>query len=378
MQKLKNITLKHLLINGDKKIGLKFYPDKVIQALVKTLPNIKWSNAFEMAYLPNTAENLDQIRFTFKEVAWIDGKYFFTNRPLLNPVKTGNQFSIKAIRTRKIVAGYVACPEELLLKLELKKYSLNTARTYIAHFEAFINYHKNTPVNALGEVEINDYLSYQINLGRSDSTLNQIINSIKFYYEIVLGMPNRFYTVDRPQKSERLPEVLSKTEVQRIIDCTSNLKHKCILSTIYSGGLRISEVINLKLKDIDSSRMMIRIECGKGRKDRNTLLSTTLLQNLRKYYLVYKPKVALFEGQINEKYSASSIRKILNASCRKAGIKKKVKPHTLRHSFATHLLEQGTDLRTIQTLLGHHSISTTEIYTHVANTSMLSVKNPLD
>lgn len=374
----KQIKLKHLLINNEKKIGLQFYPNKVIQALIKTLPEVKWSNKFNMVYLPNNKANLDLIYTTFKGVAWVDGKYFYTNRPLHDTVNENKQFSAQLYRDRMVDKGYRQCPEDYLLKLELKKYARNTAKTYIGMFEGFINYYKETPISNLGEHEIRAYLSYQISLGRSDSMLNQIINSIKFYYEIVLGMPNRFYEIERPQKKERLPEVLSKEEIQRIISCTNNIKHRCILSTIYSAGLRVSELINLKIKDLDSDRMMIRIENSKGGKDRYTLLSNSLLKDLRKYYIEYKPKNYLFEGQFGQEYTACSVRKILKKCCVKAGIRKQVRTHTLRHSFATHLLEQGTDLRSIQTLLGYGNISTTEIYTHIANNSMKNIKNPLD
>lgn len=151
-----------------------------------------------------------------------------------------------------------------------------------------------------------------------------------------------------------------------------------MLATIYSAGLRIGELLNLKIKDIDSSRMMIRIEGAKGGKDRYSLLSKSLIQDLRKYYKLFKPIEYLFEGPQNKPYSSTSVRKILKRSCLKAGIRKRVYPHTLRHSFATHLLEQGTDLRSIQMLMGHNNLTTTEIYTHVANTTMNTIKNPLD
>ncbi|HNP20126.1 MAG TPA: tyrosine-type recombinase/integrase [Fulvivirga sp.] len=373
----KKISISHLLLDRKRYIGLKFYPDKVIQALVKGLPGIKWSKEYNMAYLPNNSENLNQLYATFKEVAFIDGKHFFTNKPLHYPVRESNQYKTKSV-VRTISPDYKTCPKEFLQKLELKKYSENTARTYTTMFEAFINHYKHLPLKSLGENEIREYLSIQVKRGRSDSMLNQIINSIKFYFEVVLGMPNRFYDIERPQKKERLPVVLSKNEIQSILTNTTNHKHKCILSTIYSAGLRISELTNLKIKDIDSERMMIRVENSKGGKDRYTLLSQTLLNDLRTYYKVYRPKNYIFEGQNGAMYSPSSIRKILSRACKKGGIRKKVTPHTLRHSFATHLLEQGTDLRSIQSLLGHNSLSTTEIYTHVANTTMMSIKNPLD
>ncbi len=162
------------------------------------------------------------------------------------------------------------------------------------------------------------------------------------------------------------------------VNATENLKHKAILMTIYSAGLRISEAINLKIKDIDSQRMQIRVEQGKGKKDRYTLLGTKTLEILRKYFLQYKPKVWLFEGANGEQYSASSIKSILRKSVNKVGLRKHITVHTLRHSFATHLLENGTDLRYIQNLLGHESSKTTEIYTHITTKGFDQIKSPLD
>ena len=191
-------------------------------------------------------------------------------------------------------------------------------------------------------------------------------------------MPNRFYAIERPRKKERLPEVLSKEEIITIIEHTNNLKHRCIISLLYSAGLRRGELLRLKLTDVDSKRMLIRVENGKGGKDRYTLLSKTLLQDLRKYYQVWKPTEYLFEGAGGGPYSGRSVGQLLTKAAKKAGINRKVTPHMLRHSFATHLLEQGTDLRYIQSLLGHSSSKTTEIYTHVAVNRFKSIKNLLD
>ena len=210
------------------------------------------------------------------------------------------------------------------------------------------------------------------------SQQNQRINAIKFYYEKVLGRVKEFYDIERPRRERKLPTVLSKEEVKLMLDNTDNLKHKCILTTIYSGGLRRSELIELKVKDIDSSRKLIKIRNAKGKKDRYTILSGTLVKLLREYYKVYRPKEWLFEGQDGGQYSASSIEKIFHRAIHKAGIQKEVTPHSLRHSFATHLLEQGINLRYIQEILGHESPKTTQIYTHVATHEIGNIKNPLD
>ena len=191
-------------------------------------------------------------------------------------------------------------------------------------------------------------------------------------------MPNRFYDIERPRKEKKLPKVLSMQEVRDLIDATNNMKHRCILSLLYSAGLRRSELINLKPLDIDSERMIIKINNAKGKKDRYTLLATATLNDLRIYYKQYRPQGYLIEGRNKAQYSPTSISKIITNAAFTAGIKKNVTPHTLRHSFATHLLENGTDLRYIQILLGHSSTKTTEIYTHVATKNFISIKNPLD
>jgi site-specific recombinase XerD len=212
----------------------------------------------------------------------------------------------------------------------------------------------------------------------SHSYQNSAINAIKFYYEKVLGGSRRFYFVDRPLKQKTLPVVLSGEEVKRLIEATDNLKHKCMLMVCYSAGLRMSELLNLQIKDIDSKRMRIFVRAGKGKKDRMTLLSEKTLLILREYYIMYTPKTYLFEGSDGGRYGERSVQQVLKGAVESAGIRKKVSLHTLRHSFATHLLEKGTDLRYIQVLLGHDSSKTTEIYTHVSTKMIEAIKSPMD
>jgi len=375
MQKQKFITLKHLLIKGRKYIGLQYTHDRVIDALVKQLMNVDWSDTFTMHYVPNNSDHLNQIFLVFKGIAWVNVKYFYPNKP----VHSGNEaLSVQSLRERKFRPGYRACPEAFLQKLEVRRYAFNTANVYIGCFEAFINHYIGSALDTLGEQDIIDYLQYLVNAGKSDSYINQSINAIKFYYEVVMGMPNRFYHVDRPKRTQKLPQVLDKGEIKRIISTIKNIKHKCIISLLYSAGLRRGELIELKIEDIDSQRMMIFIRRGKGNKDRYTVLANSVLYDLRLYYREYNPQKYLFEGSDCDTYSPTSIRKILNEAVRRAGIFKRVTPHMLRHSFATHLLEDGVDLRYIQTLLGHNSSKTTEIYTHVAKHAIKGIKSPLD
>jgi integrase/recombinase XerD len=375
MQLNKNITLKHLLIDNKKFIGLKFYTDKVLNSMIKELPNILWNDEFKMYYVANNKANLDKVFELFRGVAWINSNYFFQQSRSKN---LDEVFDVKWFRNRKRSKYYKFCPEAYLQKLELKKYSNNTVKTYVSLFERYINYYHNMDIETLNENDIRLYLQSLIQEKRSNSYINLAINSIKFYYEIVLGMPNRFYDIERPRRERKLPVVLSKQDIIKVIDNTNNLKHRCIISVLYSAGLRRSELLNLKLTDIDSKRMVIRVRDAKGHKDRYTLLSKTALEDLRKYYKEYRPKTYLFEGKNNVMYNPNSVFKIVSNAGLKSGIKVKVSPHILRHSFATHLLEAGTDLRYIQLLLGHNSTKTTEIYTHVATNNFNSIKNPLD
>ena len=264
-------------------------------------------------------------------------------------------------------------------RLIQKRYSKNTMDIYCNYFKDFCKFFKNYRLEELKPEEINKYILDLIKIKNiSISQQNQRINAIKFYYEKILGKEKQYYTLYRPKKEHKLPKVLSKEEVKRIFDSCDNIKHCCILMLIYSAGLRRSELIDLKISDIDSERMVVNIKGAKGKKDRISLLSKNTLQLLREYYNRYKPKVYLFEGPTGNKYSPSSVANILKKSAQKAGIKKRVTPHMLRHSFATHLLEQGTDLRYIQELLGHNSSKTTETYTHVSKKAIDKIRNPID
>ena len=375
MNILKSITLYHLMINDQKMVGIKFSPDKLIQALIKGLPNPKWSRQYNMAYIPNTKRNLGIIFNTFKGVVWINYNRFLTKK---RGNTTNETMDVSWFRKRKKITEYRLCPENFLLKLELKRYANSTVRTYVSFFEMFINHCKDKELNTIDESDIRAFLQKLIQRNVSNSYLNQAINAIKFYYEVVLGMPNRFYEIERPRKESKLPTVISKEEILSIIENTNNIKHRCIVKLLYGSGLRRSELLNLKLVDVDSKRMLIRIENSKGNKDRHTLLSQTALEDLRIYYTDWKPLTYLFEGRKGRKYSGESVLKIVKNAALKSKIRQSVTPHVLRHSFATHLLESGVDLRQIQVLLGHGSSKTTEIYTHVATNTFKTIKNPLD
>ena len=256
-----------------------------------------------------------------------------------------------------------------------QKYSNSTRETYLSCLKQFSTFPRGAEIN---EDSIKDYLHMLTDQQFSKSTINQHINAIKFYLEKILRQKKKSYYIDRPRGERRLPVVLSIDEVQSIFKNVKNLKHRALLTLLYSSGLRIGEVIQLKIEDIDSDRMLIHIRNGKGAKDRLVPLAENVLKLLRSYYKQYRPEVYLFNGESNSQYSATSIRRVLQKAVHKAYIKKRVTPHTLRHSYATHLLERGTDLRYIQILLGHSSVKTTELYTHVSTQNLQTIRSPIE
>ena len=321
----------------------------------------------------NLIKSYSKARYISKNKRWFIRKELFNYYEVV--ILFGGKFDLNSDQLQV----FFSTPENYKAILKRKRYSENTIKTYTNYFEDFTAYFSNKDISDITTEEINDYILELINSRNiSVSQQNQRINAIKFYYEKVLNRQKQYYLIERPRTAIKLPNVLSKEEISRLIKTIDNIKHKCIISAIYSAGLRRSEVLNIKPEDIDSHRMLIKISGGKGNKDRYTLLSVKLLDDLRIYYKEYKPEKWLFEGQNGGKYSPESVAKILKKALLKSGIRKRVTPHTLRHSFATHLLEQGIDLRYIQELLGHSNSKTTEIYTHVSNKHLGQIKSPLD
>jgi integrase/recombinase XerD len=264
------------------------------------------------------------------------------------------------------------------LLVELR-YSQRTIENYTLYLRQFLSYHHPTAPADLYRNDVQDFIRHLVNeKSIATSTQNVVINALKFYFEQIEGRPKIMYRMHRPKREKPIPSVLSKEEVNQLIAAVKNLKHRCILLTIYSAGLRLEELINLKIEDVDSQRNCIHVREGKGRKDRTTLLSSRLLKELRHYYKEYKPHYWLFEGIAGKQYSKRSVQNIMSKALKRAKITKKASVHTLRHSFATHLLEQGVNLRYIQELLGHSSSKITEIYTHVATTKLHGIISPLD
>jgi len=267
--------------------------------------------------------------------------------------------------------------------LVLKSYSPSTIRTYTNEFVQFLNSINNVPAYEFSTDRIKDYLQYCFEkLKLSENTIHSRMNSLKFYFEQVLRREKFFWEIPRPKKPNQLPKVLSENEIGRMFNAISNIKHKAILFTAYSAGLRVSEVINLKIMDVDSGRMQLLIEKSKGKKDRYVGLSILLLDVLRAYLQTCKPmpKRYVFENPLKagEQYSTRSAQQIFQNAKEKARINKDVGIHSLRHSFATHLLEKGIDIRYIKDLLGHFSIKTTEKYLHVKRETLVNIPNVLD
>jgi len=338
------------------------YNDAIIKQL-KRIGGARWSKTKSYWYFEATTFNLPLFFEAIEPIAYIN--YNGLKLKNSNPVVTKKQ-------KRPVPKAYIDL-------LDQKRYSDSTKKTYVNYFSDFGTFFEERSLESIETAEINEYILKLIrDKNISTSQQNQRINAIKFYYEKVLDREKQYFSIKRPKKEARLPNVVSKNDVLLLLAHTENFKHRCIIEVLYSGGLRRREVTNLKLDDIDPKRMLIKVRGGKGRKDRYTLLSNTLLEDLRTYYKQYKPSEWLFEGIAHSQYSVESIGSIVKLAVEKAGIKKRITPHTLRHSFATHLLEQGTDLRYIQELLGHNSSKTTEIYLHVSNKELKRIKNPLD
>ena len=260
--------------------------------------------------------------------------------------------------------------------MELRGYSPSTIKSYIDCVARYSRHYSKSPKDLRNE-DIRSYLTYLLKEKTiSTSGMNQAYSSLKVIYTMVLER-EWDATIPRMKRVKSIPVVLSKNEVQEILSVHFNIKHRIILKLLYSAGLRISELRNLKITDIDSKRKVIRIKQGKGKKDRYTILSKFLLLELRAYWQEYRPKIWLFNGADGGKYSTRSVQHIFVKAKKKARITKECSCHTLRHSFATHLLEIGTDIFTIKELLGHSSIKTTTIYLHISNKHIKSIEDPL-
>lgn len=335
---------------GENRIAVRFENIPELRARFKKLDGALWSAELRTWHLPDN----EQYRARFKPAMLL---------PSLRPLTTANTAALNS----------------LINTIQLKGYSPNTLRTYKKEFTQFLHYMGERDAQQCEIITIRDYLLHCINILKlSEATIHSRINAIKFYYEQVLKQPQIFIEIPRPKKPLQLPKVLSMQDVKKLFEATSNLKHNTMLKLCYGLGLRVSEIVNLKIQDIDSQRMQVLIARAKGKKDRYINLPESILPQLRAYYIQYRPKHYLFEGSVGGQYSSRSTQQVFKQAMHKAAIGKDLGIHSLRHSYATHLLEAGTDVRYIQELLGHNDIKTTLIYTSVSNRSLQKIKSPLD
>lgn len=262
--------------------------------------------------------------------------------------------------------------------LRLKNFSPKTIKVYVAAVAKYARHFGRSP-EELNQQDVRDYLLHLMERGRARSTGVVVRNALRHLYTDILARPDCVEQLPRPKREQRLPVVLSREEVQRLFATVTNLKQKALFMVAYDSGLRLSEIINLRVEDLDSQRMVIRIREGKGKKDRYARLTPGLLKLLREYWQAYRPKTLLFPGATPDKpYDLATPGQLLKKVCRKAGITKRVSMHTLRHTFATHLLEAGTNLRVIQQLLGHERIQTTCVYTHISLKELREAPSMID
>lgn len=334
-------------------IFIRFAYNTEIYLQVKNLAGVKWSRSEKSYYVDDNE--------TYRKKFGLEIK--LAGKNVLAHIHLNNQVALQLF----------------VETLQLKAYSESTIKTYSNEFAQLLYLLKNVSVDTLDGLKLRSYFLYCINtLKLSENTLHSRINAVKFYFEQVLHRENLFFEVPRPKKPTLLPQVISTKDVKKLFEITQNLKHNLMLKLVYGMGLRVSEIVNIKITDIDSKTMQVFIERAKGKKDRYTNLPESILQQLREYYKVYKPGKYLFEGQYGDRYSVRSVQKVFKDAMKKAKINKTVGIHGLRHSFATHLLDSGTDIKFIQELLGHNDIKTTLRYIHVTRRTMKNVISPLD
>ena len=342
-------TAKRIKHRGENRIAVYFEKNTELIARIKKIEGARWSQTLLAWHIPDTIENREQFRLT------------------------PHSHSLPSSEGMQQI-------EKFKQWLRSKRYSESTLSTYCDALKSFFVFYREKTIAEITNEDViifnNEYI---LKNNLSASYQNQIVNAIKLYFKTIRETKIEIDKIHRPKRAKTLPNVLSKEEVKLILEAHSNIKHKTMLSLIYSCGLRCGELLALQPVHIDSKRNIVLLKNSKGKKDRIVPLSPKILGMLREYYTVCKPTTYLFEGQTKgQQYDDRSLQQVLKQAIKKAGITKPVTLHWLRHSYATHLLESGTDLRYIQELLGHNSSKTTEIYTHVSTKSLQQIKSPFD
>ncbi|GAA4243248.1 MULTISPECIES: site-specific tyrosine recombinase/integron integrase [Winogradskyella] len=375
------ITLSKLHHNNDNQIAIGFEYNKETKAIVKAVEGVKWSQThktFYVLYSKNTIYTL--FNYFRSHGYYVDYSQF--RKPTENtykPVKKikpshsmAEMFASLPLNFKELLKGYTGF-------LKGKRLSQSTVRTYGYFVLRFMDYYKPKEIEFIQKKDIDHF--FEIVLAGENFSISshrQCVSALKYFISFCDLPELDAEDLNRPKKSKKLPVVLSKEEIIDLIQVTKNLKHRAIIGLLYSCGLRIGELLNLKINALDFDRNLLRVNQGKGRKDRSVVMSEVLKPLIFNYLNTYKPQVFVIEGRNGGPYSATSIRQFLKKSCGYAGIKKQVTPHVLRHSYATHLMENGVDLRHIQMLLGHAKPETTMIYTHVAHRDLMQISSPLD
>lgn len=406
---LPKVILKPLQHRNQECLGIFFENWPKLNGAIRKKAAARWSQTKKCWYVPLHKENYNKVRNALKGLGEIEQtelhQYLLKrknqkNKPVSESKETKSKVDIttpvfrstvtpiwidkpviiyKKERISPINAHIIPAMEE---RLKLKAYSPSTIKTYLGEMSQLLTLLKEIPADQLTAAHLKRYLLYCLEkLNLKENTLHSRINAMKFYYEQVLGREKFFWEIPRPKKPILLPKLLNETEMTRLFNAMTNKKHKTMLFTAYSAGLRVSEIVNLKLSDIDSKRMQIFVQRAKGKKDRYVNLSPILLDILRGYIRASKPrpKEYLFESeQTKTAYPSRTVQQIFTTAKHKAGIRKEVGIHSLRHSFATHLLDKGTDIRYIKDLLGHFSIKTTERYLHVSKKQLVNIISPFD
>ncbi|MBX9783355.1 MAG: site-specific integrase [Chitinophagaceae bacterium] len=357
------ITYQLIVHRNTPRILIKFALNHAWNERIKKVKDARWSNTYKGWHIPDTADNRKKCGLV--PVTALSLQQHKVQQPGLR-LSANNKAQLLI---------YVE-------QLALKKYSKSTVQTYRNEFMQLLQLLGENNAQDLTPAHLKRYMLYcTVTLKLSENTLHSRLNAVKFYFEQVLKQEKFFWEIPRPKKPQLLPKLLNETEISKLFNSLTNKKHKAMLFTAYSSGLRVSEIVNLKISDIDSKRMQIFIERAKGKKDRYVNLSPVLLDILRSYFSEYKPrpKVYLFESeQTGTAYPTRTVQQIFTNAKQKAGIRKEVGIHSLRHSFATHLLDKGTDIKYIKDLLGHFNIKTTERYLHVSKKQLVNIVSPFD
>lgn len=372
MKVLPHIKVSNLVYNKQHHISLAFAYNQQLISIVRKIPTAIWHTSKKVWHLMDTEDHLKLIQNSFENEAIIDTSNYNTSLKetfINHPLK----------RERLLSESQKDLLNNFFKYLRGKRYSKSTINTYVYYVADFIEFYTTKALHELNNRDVELFIeSVFIARNYSISTQRQFISALKLFIIFEPSTHIQNLELERPQRSRTLPGILSQKEVVGLISNTKNLKHRAIIALLYSSGLRISELINLKLSDISVDRRQVFIKNSKGRKDRYVTLAESMMPLLQQYLKLYKPQLYFAEGPPSEPYSASSVRQFIKASRVLSGITTSITPHTLRHSYATHLLEQGVGIRHIQELLGHSKPETTMIYTHIAKRDLLNIKSPLD